>query len=186
MITTERLRLRPWTDADIEPFARNNADPRVMEFFPSPMTHSQTAYTVRRWQKHFARYGFCFFAAERLDNNEFIGVIGPSWHSYTSPFAPAIEIGWRLDPDAWGYGYATEGAIGSAAFIFDQGHSEIVALTVPDNAPSRAVMERVGMTRDSADDFLHPVGGQLHVLYRLGRAAFSDKFGGMNLYALEP
>lgn len=185
MLTTDRLRLRQWTDADIEPFARNNADPRVMRFFPSLMTRAQTAHIVARWQKHFARYGFCFFVAERLDTGEFIGVIGPSWHSHTSPFAPAIEIGWRLDPEAWGNGFATEGAIASAAFIFDHGHREIVSLTVPENAPSRAVMKRIGMTHMPAEDFNHPVGGEPHVLYRLDRATFFEKFGDTKLYALD-
>ena len=38
---TARLRLRPWRDEDLEPFAALNADARVREFFPSLQTHQE-------------------------------------------------------------------------------------------------------------------------------------------------
>lgn len=186
MIITERLRLRPWVDEDIDAFAKHNANPQIMRYFPSVMTRAQTAGTVRRWQREFERFGFTFFVAELRETREFIGVIGPAWHAHASPFAPAVEIGWRLHPDYWGEGYATEGAIASAAFMFDRGTSEIVAVTVPENVASRSVMERVGMTRDPDGDFAHPLGGDIHVLYRIDRAAFTEKFPDRDLYALEP
>jgi ribosomal-protein-alanine N-acetyltransferase len=185
MILTQRLRLRPWTDADIDAFASHNADPRIMRYFPSTMSRAQTAATVKRWQKDFDRHGFTFLAAEIRDTGEFIGVIGPAWHRFESPFAPAIEIGWRLHPDHWGMGYATEGGMASAAFIFDRGWSEVVAITVPDNAPSRAVMDRIGMTRDPGDDFNHPMGGLPHVLYRIDSDAFRSKHTGSEPFKLE-
>ncbi len=94
------------------------------------------------------------------------------------PCAPAVEIGWRLQPDAWGHGYATEAATAALAFGFEEaGLREIVAFTTTLNARSQAVMERLGMRRDEAGDFDHPsvpVGSPLrcHVLYRA--AAPSD------------
>lgn len=186
MIITDRLRLRPWTADDIEPFAAHNADPRIMKHFAGLMTRAQTAATVKRWQKDFARHGFTFFAADLRATSEFIGVIGAGWHPFESPFAPAVEIGWRLHPDYWGCGYATEGGRASAAFVFDRGRSEIVSVTVPDNLPSRAVMERIGMTHDPADDFVHPMGDVPHVLYRISRSTFTDLYSEDRLYALEP
>ncbi len=186
MIVTERLRLRPWSDDDIDAFAKHNANPQIMRHFPSVMTRAQTAGTVRRWQREFERYGFTFFAAELRQTREFIGVIGPAWHAHASPFAPAVEIGWRLHPDYWGEGYATEGALASIAFMFDRGTTEIVAVTVPDNVASRAVMERVGMMQDLDGNFAHPMGGDIHVLYRIDRATFNAKFPDHDLYALEP
>jgi ribosomal-protein-alanine N-acetyltransferase len=90
-----------------------------------------------------------------------------------------VEIGWRLCRAHWGQGYATEAARAALAFGFEQaGLNEIVALTVPDNARSRAVMERLGMTRSPADDFDHPkvpAGHRLvrHVLYRLSATSWS-------------
>jgi ribosomal-protein-alanine N-acetyltransferase len=88
-------------------------------------------------------------------------------------FTPAIEVGWRLAPDAWGHGYATEAAREAVRFGFeDVGLEQIVSFTVPANVRSRAVMERLGMTHDPTDDFDHPrlpEGDPLrrHVLYRL-------------------
>ncbi|HET9520851.1 MAG TPA: GNAT family N-acetyltransferase, partial [Candidatus Limnocylindrales bacterium] len=93
-----------------------------------------------------------------------------------APFTPAVEVGWRFDPEAWGHGYATEAARAAVGFGFEAlGLDEIVSFTVPANVRSRAVMERIGMTHDPADDFDHPNlpdGHPLrrHVLYRLPRA----------------
>ena len=54
------------------------------------------------------------------------------------------------------------------------GLDEIVAFTTVTNIPSQKVMQRLGMVRDPADDFLHPMLAQdhplaPHVLYRLAR-----------------
>jgi RimJ/RimL family protein N-acetyltransferase len=84
-----------------------------------------------------------------------------------------VEVGWRLARAHWGKGYATEAARAALAFGFEQvGLNEIVSFTVPANTRSIAVMERLGMTRNPADDFDHPSlpeGSPLrrHVLYRL-------------------
>ena len=91
------------------------------------------------------------------------------------PCAPAVEVGWRLHPDHWGHGYATEAAAASLRFGFDEaGLDEIVAFTTTLNTRSQAVMERIGMVRDPAGDFDHPrlpEGSPLrrHVLYRITR-----------------
>ena len=89
------------------------------------------------------------------------------------PFAPAVEIGWRLARPFWRRGLAAEGARAAIDFGFGSlGLAEIVAYTYQGNARSRALMERLGMARDPAEDFLHPAldpGEPLapHVLYRL-------------------
>ena len=96
------------------------------------------------------------------------------------------EIGWTLARRHWGHGYATEAARAALAFGFDSlALPEIVSFTVPGNTRSRALMERLGMTRDPADDFDHPSipdGHPLrrHVLYRLPalRASAVTQFGG--------
>lgn len=109
---------------------------------------------------------------------DFIGYVGLSVPAYDAPFMPAVEVGWRLDRRYWGKGYATEGARAALAFGFSEiGLDEIVSFTVPANVRSWRVMERLGMTRDPADDFDHPLvppGHPLrhHVLYRLSRAAY--------------
>ena len=90
---------------------------------------------------------------------------------------PCVEVGWRLAPEHWGRGFATEGARAATEFASqDLGLHEVVSYTVPANRRSRRVMEKLGMTTDPADDFDHPelpVGHPLrrHVLYRLTLAA---------------
>jgi RimJ/RimL family protein N-acetyltransferase len=89
----------------------------------------------------------------------------------SSPFAPAVEIGWRLHPTHWGQGYATEAATASWDHGFAGGLDEIVAFTAAGNVRSQAVMRRIGMVRDVAADFDHPALPaesplRRHVLYR--------------------
>jgi RimJ/RimL family protein N-acetyltransferase len=175
-LVTERLRLRPWREADLAPFAALNADARTMAFFRGPLDCAESDAFVGWIRDHFARHGFGFWAVEAPGVAELIGMVGLAVVTFDAPFAPAVEIGWRLAPAYWGAGYATEAARAALAFGFGELHlAEIVAFTVPANTRSRRVMERLGMTRSEADDFEHPslaVGHPLrrHVLYRLKRA----------------
>ena len=169
-IETARLVLRRWVDADREPFAALNADPLVMRYFPAPLSREQSDRMVDRIEEMFDQLGFGLWAIEV--QGEFLGFTGLAPLNSQVPHE-GIEVGWRLARSAWGHGYATEAARASVAYGFDQaGLDEIVSVTAVVNAPSRAVMERLGMVRDPADDFDHPVlpvGSPLrpHVLYRL-------------------
>lgn len=95
--------------------------------------------------------------------------------AFEAHFTPCVEIGWRLAADCWGRGLATEGAKAIVHHAFEALQLEsLVSFTVAANVRSRRVMEKIGMTRDSADDFEHPnlpEGHPLrpHVLYRLSR-----------------
>jgi ribosomal-protein-alanine N-acetyltransferase len=178
---TDRLTLRPWHDEDLEPFAAMNADPRVREFFPGTLMYEESAQSVQLIRDHFRRHGFGLWAVEVIGGPPFIGFIGLAHPSFDAPFTPCVEVGWRLAFNAWGRGYATEGARAAVAFGFEElGLDEIVSMTAAGNARSRRVMERLGMTQNPADDFDHPnvaEGHPLrrHVLYRVRRAAWSDR-----------
>ena len=99
------------------------------------------------------------------------------------PCAPAVEVGWRLHPDWWGHGYATEAAAASLRLGFESGGlDEIVAFTTTLNTRSQAVMERLGMVHDADGDFDHPrlaEGSPLrrHVLYP-DRPVAAPSYGG--------
>lgn len=58
---------------------------------------------------------------------------------------PITEIGWSLHPEVWGRGYATEAAAATLTRAWEHGHAEVVAIMWPDNHPSAAVAERIGM-----------------------------------------
>jgi ribosomal-protein-alanine N-acetyltransferase len=172
-IRTERLVLRRWLQRDREPFAAMNADPEVMAHFPAPLTREESDALVDRIEAGFAEHGFGLWALEVRSTGAFIGFTGLAVPSFEAAFTPAVEIGWRLQRSAWGQGYATEAARAALAVAFDQtGMREVVSFTSTVNDRSQAVMRRLGMTHDHADDFDHPrvpPGSPLrrHVLYRL-------------------
>jgi len=172
-LRTERLVLRPWRAEDIEPFAAMSADPEVMEHFPGLLDRAQVGAMIGRIQAHFAREGFGLWAVEVPGVAPFIGFCGLS----RPTFMPVVEVGWRLARAHWGHGYATEGARAALAWGFANLElDEIVSFTVPANVRSQRVMERIGMHRDPAADFEHPlmpVGHHLrpHWLFRIDRTA---------------
>jgi RimJ/RimL family protein N-acetyltransferase len=154
-----------------------NADPRVMEYFPAPMTREESDASVARIQAHFHQHGFGLWAVDVPGVAPFAGFVGLCFPRFEAAFTPCVEIGWRLAAEYWGRGYATEGARAALAFGFDWlGLTEIVSFTVPGNLRSRRVMEKIGMTHVADGDFDHPLlpaGHRLrcHVFYRIARAS---------------
>jgi len=103
----------------------------------------------------------------------FAGHVGLWRADFEATFTPAVEIGWLLRSDLWGHGYGTEAARLALADRFVRlGLDEIVSLTSAINRRSRRVMERLGMKRETNDDFDRPAVAapsplRAHVLYRL-------------------
>ena len=173
-IRTKRLLLRPWREEDFEPFAELNADPRVMEYFPSTLSREESIQMAQRMQAKIEERGWGWWAVSVVGGAEFIGFIGMNTIDKTH-FAPGVEVGWRLAYDYWGKGYATEGALACLTYGFENLQlQEIVSFAAAQNRRSIAVMKKIGMHRNPADDFDHPKipeGHPLrrHVLYRLSR-----------------
>lgn len=176
ILGTDRLILRQWLLSDREPFVRLNANPRVMEFFPALLSPEESISMIDHIQAHFDLKGFGPYAVEFRRDHTFIGFIGLNIPTFEAPFTPCVEVAWRLAPEYWGQGLATEGARAVTEYGFQQLKlREIVAFTVPANVRSRRVMEKLGMKHNSADDFdhpqlpaAHPLGR--HVLYRLSHS----------------
>ncbi|HEX5260785.1 MAG TPA: GNAT family N-acetyltransferase [Gaiellales bacterium] len=174
-LRTPRLLLRGWRASDRPPFAALNADPRVMEHFPAPLDRRESDEFVDRIEQGFAAHGFGLWAVEVPGERDFIGFVGLAVPRFEAHFTPCVEVGWRLAAGAWGQGYASEAAREALRFGFEEaGLGQIVSFTSPVNTRSVAVMQRIGMHRDPADDFEHPAlppGSRLsrHVLYRLER-----------------
>jgi ribosomal-protein-alanine N-acetyltransferase len=174
-LTTPRLLLRPWVPTDRDAFAALADDARVMEFL-TPLDRAGSDALADRIAAHFARHGFGYWAVEVPGVAPFVGFVGLGTVGFEAAFTPAVEIAWRLASAHWSRGYATEAARAVMDAAFSRfGLEQVVALTVPANRRSRAVMERLGMTRDPAEDFDHPrlaEGHPLrrHVLYRQRRS----------------
>ena len=176
-LRTPRLLLRRWREDDRPAFAALNADREVMEHFARALDRDQSDTLVDRIEAHLTTHGFGLWALEIPGHAAFIGFVGLTRVPFEAHFTPAIEIGWRLARPHWGQGYATEAARAAVAYGFGELRlEEIVSFTTPGNVRSRAVMDRLGMTSDPADEFDHPhvpAGHPLrrHVLYRLQRGA---------------
>jgi ribosomal-protein-alanine N-acetyltransferase len=176
-LRTPRLLLREWRDDDREPFGAMSTDPAVMHGYLEPLTSRTSSDAwISRMRVHNEEHAFAYWAVELPGVADFIGAVGLSRLRYAGfPFAPAVEIGWRLARGYWRQGYATE----AARAVRDDGFGrlaldEIVAFTLPVNHRSQAVMERLGMARDPADDFEHPGVPEghprrRHLLYRIRR-----------------
>ena len=167
MLRTNRLLLRQWRESDLAPCAAMNADARVMEFMPKPLTRAECDAMVDRLRIHIEECGWGIWAVEAPGVADFVGSVGLGRPRFETHFTPCVEIAWRLCPQYWRYGYATEAARCALAFGFETlGLPEIVAFTVPANRRSWRVMERVGMVRDIAGDFDHPSLPEGHALRR--------------------
>lgn len=180
-VETPRLILRQWKDSDLQPWADLNADRRVTEFFSRAYDRTLSEETFNSMRIALERDGYGFWAVERRSDGNLIGMIGINDISFEVPFAPPREVGWRLAYEAWGHGYATEGATAALAVAFDTlGWEEVVAFTALPNARSERVMQRLGMVRDRNGDFDHPrlePGHPLrrHMLYRIHKDAMRDR-----------
>ena len=165
IIETPRLILRQWEEKDHEPYINLNADPEVMEYFPSVKTPAETLTQIDRLSAYIDKNGYGFWAVERKDNNQFIGFTGICNPGFEAYFTPCIEIGWRLSKENWGQGFATEAAVASLDFGFKKLNlNEIYSFTSVHNYRSEKVMKRIGMDKDG--EFDHPLIADGHWLKR--------------------
>jgi len=171
-VQTKRLILRQWKDEDRVEFAALCADPDVMEFFPNTLTPQQSDQLIDRFSADISASGWGYWAAERKDTRQFIGFIGINSVPSGLPFAPCVDIGWRLASQHWGYGFATEGAFASLSYAFQNANLEqVVSMTPVQNQASEKVMQKIGMI-NSEQNFMHPKLSdghtlQEHVLYMI-------------------
>jgi len=146
-----------------------------MEHFPAPLSRPESDALIDEFERRFDPRGFGLWALERRDDGTFIGFTGLAAVPWAALFTPAVEVGWRLGRSAWGNGYATEAARAALDFAFDvAGLEEVVSTTTRTNERSQAVMRRLGMTHDAADDFAYPLLPDAHpfrphVLYRMSK-----------------
>jgi RimJ/RimL family protein N-acetyltransferase len=179
-LSSGRICLRQWRDEDRDAFAAMNSDARVMEFFRSRLSRVESDAMVDGISRHFRERGFGLWAVEVPGVAAFVGFAGLAVPGFSAHFTPCVEVGWRLAFEHWGRGYATEAAQLALGYAFGAlALSEVVSFTSATNHRSRAVMERLGMRRDPAENFDYPAlpeGHPLrrHVLYRLRSGSFGS------------
>ena len=154
--STDRLLLRQWRDSDLPFFARLNANPEVMRYFPSTLNQEKSDDLANRIRQKMERFGWGFWALERQHDGQFLGFVGLNDPDYSVPVSPCTEIGWRLDQPYWGFGYASEAAKKCLEIAFTTlNRQRIHSFTAIPNMRSQAVMTRIGMT-NAHNNFMHP------------------------------
>ncbi|MGF1751850.1 MULTISPECIES: GNAT family N-acetyltransferase [Vibrio] len=179
MMETERLILRQWQASDLHPYAIMTADPLVMRFFPALLSTEESHAQANRARALIENNGWGFWAVELKGSGQFIGFVGLHSQNAESgfPFAPMVEIGWRLRADAWGKGYAPEAAMAALTYAFETLKLPCVySFTTLANEPSKRVMQKIGM-RNTGHTFSHPHLStdhalSPHCLYQITRAEF--------------
>jgi RimJ/RimL family protein N-acetyltransferase len=178
-LTTDRLLMREWRDSDRVPYAALNRDPDVMRHFPSTLTPQQSDEMVDRMIATWMDRGYGLWAVERSDTSQFVGFVGLAAPSWQAAFTPCVEVGWRLAKQHWGIGFAPEAALAALRWGFDNVDlpgDEVVSFTTLGNNNSQRVMQKIGMERDHAGDFDHPLlpdwVDRRHALYRINRRQF--------------
>jgi RimJ/RimL family protein N-acetyltransferase len=171
-LETARLTLRMLREEDLDTYAAICADPDVMRYLGEGKTLTraeawrQMALIIGHWQLR----GYGFWAVEERATGALLGRIG----FFIPEGWPGFELGWVLRREAWGQGYATEGAQRALAHAFtamDREH--VISLIYPANTPSIRVAERIGETLEGdVELFGHPVR-----VYGITRAAWRAAAG---------
>ncbi|EBV3600215.1 N-acetyltransferase [Salmonella enterica subsp. enterica serovar Virchow] len=184
LLETDRLLIRNWEERDRPLFHLINSDDRVMEFFPFRRSRAQADARMDEIAAGIVADGFGFACAELKATGEPIGFIGLDRIDHLDPHMPAgsIEIGWRLAPQFWRKGYASEGASAWLDFGFERlALDEIVSIAVWNNEASTTVMRKIGMRRDQSSDFDHPQAPsdqpdlERIVVYRISRTEWQKQ-----------
>jgi len=145
-IETPRLLLRPWREEDLDEVVRLWSDPLVVRYtWREPPTRERATVEANRILQSWREYGLGPWAAIEKTTGSWIGKLGPDlledW-----PGDHKIEVGWILHRPWWGRGLATEGALASLHYAFEElSLEEVISVTVPDNSASRRVMEKAGL-----------------------------------------
>ena len=185
-IVTERLILRrDWREADRVSLHRLCSDPHAMRFMVHLWTREDTDAAAARWHAHFASHGYSIWAVEERASGRFAGMVGAIETRPGDPFPQAeTELAWRLDTPFWGKGYAGEAAIAAGNDALGRAPiTGFLAYCTAINAPSRRVMEKLGLTHRPAEDFDHPTlpaddPKRRRVVYRIAAAQWRARHGG--------
>jgi RimJ/RimL family protein N-acetyltransferase len=146
-VTTERLDLRRFVPEDLDELAAIFAKREVWQFpYGRALTRSETTAFLDSQMKDWNDCGFGCWAARTLATGRLIGYVGISVPRFLPEILPAVEVGWRLDPFAWGKGFATEGASAALDQAFTtMGLDQVCSIPQSENPPSARVAERLGM-----------------------------------------
>ena len=141
VLETERLILRLPRPEDLDAWAACYADVETMRFLGGPMARSPSWRAICAMTGAWALFGYGMFSVVEKETGRWIGRLGP----WSPADWPGTEIAWTIVRDAWGKGYAAEGAAAAMDYAFNTlGWTEVIHCIDPHNAASQAVARRLG------------------------------------------
>jgi RimJ/RimL family protein N-acetyltransferase len=166
-IETARLVLRPPIQADFDGFAGMAQEEETMRFIGGVSSRDAAWRTMAMVTGAWPLLGFSMFSVIEKATNRWIGRLGPWRPGGNEGSWPGDEVGWALIASAQGVGYAAEGATAAIDWAFDTlGWERVIHCIHKDNAPSIALAERLGSSRQRRDVALAaPYDGVLVDIY---------------------
>ncbi|MEV4758123.1 GNAT family N-acetyltransferase [Micromonospora sp. NPDC049559] len=181
-LETDRLVLRPFTEADADHLVALDGDPEVMRYLnggrPTSRRDVEERVLPRLMRDHPCSGTRGYWAAEDKATGAFLGWF--ELRPLDERDGSVVELGYRLNRAAWGRGYATEGARALIRKAFtDLGVERVTANTMFVNTRSRRVMEKAGLSflRRFHGDWPESIEGSAHgeVEYQLTRAEWERR-----------
>ena len=152
-LETERLVLRPFVLDDAEAFLRMNSEPEIIRYtYQSPLSSLEEAVDLMKRVpfKDYQTWGYGRLAVVLKQTGEVIGFCGLKY----LPEIGETEVGYRLMPEHWQQGLATEAAARALQHgREDLGLKRIVALVDPGNVASAKVAMKIGLHLESQVPF---------------------------------
>lgn len=160
VLTTPRLHLRELAPDDLDFLAEMLAHPEVARYYEKTFTRDDARVWLDRQLGRYRRDGHGLWLVELADGAVPIGQVGLAMQDVDG--GRHAEIGWLLHRLFWGRGYATEAAAATRDAAFGRwGYPRVVSLIRPENLPSQAVAQRIGMTPGRLVEF----HGFAHVIW---------------------
>jgi RimJ/RimL family protein N-acetyltransferase len=173
VIETQRLRLRPFAPdlSDLDALHEIQSDAHHMRFYPHPFSREESRAWIERSLDRQERLGYSLWAIEDRETREFLGNCGPIPQVVDG--IEEVELGWSVTPRRAREGIASEAAEAwRDRCLGPLGMDHVISLIRPENAPSRGVAERIGMT--VWKDTLHGGDRWLHLVYRVDAARAAE------------
>jgi RimJ/RimL family protein N-acetyltransferase len=171
-LSTERLTLRPFRADDLVPLhaAMTTPEVRASLHLPDDFSVGDAWRALTTFAGLWELKGLGQWALEERATGHFVGRAGLYWRPEDD--WPGVEVGWMLDPDSWGAGYATEAAARAVRYGFDElGEEALFSVILPENTRSAAVARRLGY-QPGEERRLSNFPQLPHVIWRLDRAAW--------------
>lgn len=156
VLETPRVRIREFTESDLDALAAMMADPDQMSLYPQPRTEQETKAWIERTMDHYQDHGFGFWFMESVEGSEFLGYCGI--RSRLIDGVEEVEMGWHTMKHAWNKGITTHAATACRDFAFTRlDIPRLVAIIDPRNPASMRVANKIGMQleREAAVDGWH-------------------------------